>query len=53
MKNNINIGMADTLMGIFGYKRVSPTDDELKEMFDNETNEQENDDEKERDVKKD
>lgn len=26
----LNIAMADTFMAIFGYKRVKPTDEELK-----------------------
>ena len=33
-KDNIpNIAMADTLMNIFGFHRVSPTDKELEEKY--------------------
>ena len=28
-----NIAMADTFMKIFGYKRVKPTDEELKRKY--------------------
>ena len=31
MKNELtNIAMVDTFMGIFGFKRVKPTDEELE-----------------------
>ena len=39
MSENIpNIAMADALMKIFGLKRVSPTDKELKEKYKETTN---------------
>lgn len=36
-----NIAMADAFMAIFGYKRVKPTDKELKKKYGNRSKEYE------------